>query len=114
MLGLSDRHIARLEPDALAVSDPDLIGHMKFDIPYVLSRRPDIIVIIRGYFPKGHPHAEYFEQEPLFIRSMSPLHAQLIDHVYFHPDYELRALDLGDGSRFYVFERRVAAPDPGP
>jgi len=96
MYGLNDAHIGR---GSFPVGTP---GHMmKWDNSYVLSRRPDLIVLNRGYVRAGEsPDA-----------SASPMDLDLIQRLRLHGDYALGEIDFDDGSRFYVFER---LPDATP
>lgn len=107
MLGLSDRKIARGEPNAR--TGGSFVGHQKFDARYVLSRRPDIVVLNQGYWWEGHPLGDAPEKSPLVFTSSDPMNAELYDEFYWNPEYALRALDLGGGTRYYVFER--VSPD---
>jgi hypothetical protein len=98
MFGLNERHIARLP-----FPDPD-VALLKWDYPYVLSRRPELIVVNRGYFRAGDPEADAVLREPArLVRHETD--AELFRHVGEDGGYQLRPLDLGDGSVFWVFER---------
>jgi 4-amino-4-deoxy-L-arabinose transferase-like glycosyltransferase len=90
MYGLNDAHIGR---GPFQSSAP---GHlMKWDNAYVLSRRPELIVLNRGYVPAGQlPEAE-----------VAPMDLDLVQRLRSNTDYELQGIRFADGSRFFVFER---------
>ncbi len=86
MLGLTDRHIARVAPDRTQWT-----GHEKGDGAYVLSREPDIIVF-GG--PEGSVTPWPF-----------PGDAQIAASDAFRTHYALRRVAL-DGFEFVYYERR--------
>jgi arabinofuranosyltransferase len=99
MYGLCDPHIAR-RPFA------DGRGRlMKWDNAYVLARRPELIVPNLGYFPAGDPAAREIARDPRRLAA-APLDRDLLERLAADGSYALRPLDLGDGSVFWVFERR--------
>jgi hypothetical protein len=77
---------------------------MKWDNGYVLSRRPDLIVINRGYFEAGDPLAEAVERDPARLAD-SAMNRDLFRRVAADGAYAFRPILFDDGSRFYVFER---------
>jgi hypothetical protein len=85
MLGLTDRHIARVVPDR-----SQWTGHEKGDGAYVLSRRPEII-ILGG--PEGSERAWPF-----------PGDQQIAAAAIFRAAYRMRRVAL-DGFDFVFFER---------
>jgi hypothetical protein len=98
MFGLNESHIARRP-----YPDPD-VALLKWDTAYVLSRRPDLIVVNRGYFRAGDPQADAARRDPTrLVRHETD--ADLFRHATQDAAYRLRELDLGDGSVFWVFER---------
>jgi hypothetical protein len=61
-------------------------------------------VVNRGYFRAGDPEADAVLREPArLVRHETD--AELFRHVGEDGGYQLRPLDLGDGSVFWVFER---------
>jgi len=99
MYGLNDRHIAH-------GPFPKARGGrlMKWDNAYVLSQRPDLIVINRGYIPAGDPLAAEVPRNP-GVLAKSPMSRDLFRRVAEDGGYALRALPLPEGGVFYVFER---------
>ncbi|HZL85148.1 MAG TPA: hypothetical protein VFD07_07185 [Candidatus Krumholzibacteria bacterium] len=91
MLGLTDAHIARAQPDRR-----QWIGHEKGDGAYVLSRRPHIIIL-------GGPEG-----------SVTPWHfpgdRQIAAAPEFQRDYALRRVVIADFEFVYYARRDLAAP----
>ncbi len=86
MLGLNDRHIARL---------PGRFSY-KVDVPYVLGRSPDLIVLVSSVAEPTRT-----DQLPL------PIHAALASDSTFHARYELlRVYTMRAGYHLGVFLRR--------
>jgi hypothetical protein len=77
---------------------------MKWDNAYVLSRRPAVIAINRGYFPAGDSLADRVQLQPGLLVA-SPMDRDLFERVARDGSYVLRPIRLGDGSVFFVFER---------
>ncbi len=102
LYGLTDRHIARQPFTELRA----LTGHMKWDSKYALARQPDIFVANNGYFRAGDPEADRVLDKPLSLVH-DPMEQDLFGHLLWNKDYELRAIQFADGSRFFVFERTV-------
>jgi hypothetical protein len=101
MYGLNDAHIAR-------GPFPDAPGRlMKWDNAYVLSRRPDLIVPNLGYVPAGDAPPHEIPRRPRLLVS-APMDEDLFRRLRDERAYLLRPLDLGDGSVFWVFERKRA------
>jgi arabinofuranosyltransferase len=98
MYGLNDAHIAH-EPFPKARGS----RLMKWDNDYVLSLRPDLIVINRGYVPAGSPLAAEVERNP-GILARSPMTRDLFRRVEENGGYALHAIALPEGGVFYVFE----------
>lgn len=86
MLGLNDRHIARL---------PGRFSH-KVDVAYVLERSPDLIVLVSSVAEPSRT-----DQLPL------PLHAALASDTTFHARYGLvRVYTMREDYHLGVFQRR--------
>jgi hypothetical protein len=99
MYGLNDAHIARQPFPAGAAG-----RLMKWDNAYVLARRPELIVINRGYFAAGDPAAAAAARDPARLFA-APLDRDLFERVRRDGGYAPRAIVFPDGSRFFVFER---------
>ena len=99
MYGLNDAHIART-PFAKTRG----ARLMKWDNAYVLSKRPQIIAINRGYFPAGDPMADEVARNPGLLAD-SPMDRDLFAPVARDGGYRLRAIPFPDGAVFFVFER---------
>lgn len=99
MYGLTDAHIA-------GVPFPGRKGGrmMKWDNDYVLSRRPEIIVINRGYFRAEDPLIDDVQRQPGML-AVSPMDRDLFGRVARDGSYTLTPLLLEDGSVFFVFLR---------
>lgn len=99
MYGLNDAHIAR-RPFSEAATG----RLMKWDMDYVLARRPALIVINRGYFAAGDPIAERVRRDPSPLLA-SPMDVDLFEHLRRDGTYLPRTIEFDDGSVFFVFER---------
>jgi hypothetical protein len=69
LFGLLDRHIARLPG----------IRHHKFDVNYVLSRRPEYVLLIvqrrlDGELVSDYPHGQILLAEPRFLARYETFH----------------------------------------
>jgi hypothetical protein len=99
MYGLADREIA-LGPF------PDAPGRvMKWNIPSVLARRPDVIAINRGYFPAGDPLVQTALRDPGSLAT-SPMDRDLFTQVARDGSYDLTPIRFEDGSVYFAFVRR--------
>lgn len=101
MLGLNDRHIARREVTEVNLKWQNVPGHAKGDAAYVLSRKPDYIIL---GFSKGNPI-----EKPAFLTDL-----EMADHPEFFERYEQHSLYLDpegkpvDKSRFlFTWYQRV-------
>jgi hypothetical protein len=80
MMGLNDRHIAHL---------PGAFGE-KVDIPYLLSRRPDIVVLISHVAHPARDEDFYLRPHALLFRDPAFRAAYGYSRRYeFYPGYEL-------------------------
>jgi hypothetical protein len=104
MYGLNDAVIAR-SPFPRASRG----RMMKWDSAYVLSRRPDLIVINRGYFRAGEALADRVRYQPGLLAS-APMDRDLFSRVARDRSYALRPISFDDGSVFFVFERVGSVP----
>ncbi len=101
MLGLNDRHIAKRQIDEPVLPWQRVPGHSKGDGGYVLSRRPDFIIV--------GPAEGTFIDKPWFLSDWQMLH-----DPRFTKNYVLRQVildmngeqTLQKGLRFIYYERR--------
>lgn len=103
LYGLNDAHIAH-GPFYEGFAHT---GHAKWDTRYVLEREPDIVVVNLGYLPAGpdqQARIERAKRDPISVAGVV-MERQLFSFLVNSLRYEIRALDLGDGSKFLVFER---------
>jgi len=99
MFGLNDSHIAGLPFPNIKQG-----GLLKWDIDYVLSRRPDIIVINGGYLEQGDPRLQ------TAINTPAPLLRHIIDDELFtalraRDTYRYHPIRFKDSSTFFIFRR---------
>ena len=87
MLGLNDSHIAKREIDEIKVPWQNMPGHLKGDGDYVLSRKPDYIIVgpARGTVINRPWFLSDFEmsQDPRFYENYIPYYIQL-DYCTFY------------------------------
>ncbi|HEY6320057.1 MAG TPA: hypothetical protein VJA16_00680 [Thermoanaerobaculia bacterium] len=96
MLGLNDRHIARVRPD-LRYDHP---GHQRHDGAYVLSRRPDVLVLANAPLA-ATPDAPFPWQRIRLYES------DLVADARFAADYVLDHIPVAHGRYAEVFIRRA-------
>ncbi|MCZ6709562.1 MAG: hypothetical protein O7B25_04285, partial [Gammaproteobacteria bacterium] len=85
MLGLNDRHIARRRIDARTTKWQHVPGHAKGDGAYVLSRKPDFIILGAA--------TGSFADDPMFLSDV-----ELRDSHEFKASYRPRRVPLDAGS----------------
>jgi arabinofuranosyltransferase len=95
MLGLNDAHIARVPPDRRYFYP----GHQRHDGPYVLSRRPDLILLANGPIVAGGP-------APFDWRAVRPYEQDLAADPRFTADYLLIHFPLDGERRVQLFAHR--------
>jgi arabinofuranosyltransferase len=106
MVGLTDRTIARTP---VADLGSGWAGHEKHDGAYVLSRRPEILLLgnvcvdSREELPPG-PFPPY-ASAAILAREQD-----VVTHPAFAAEYELRSLRLGESRWLHYFARRDFAP----
>jgi hypothetical protein len=103
LLGLSDPVIARGEPTDQ--SDRAAPGHMKWDIDYVLSREPDLV--INDLFVPDKDVKNALAQ-PLAL-ARGPMWEELYGKFLWDERYTYHPIDLGNGWSAFVFERKPLA-----
>jgi hypothetical protein len=114
MMGLSDRHIARVEasPEAMGA----LEGHLKGDGEYVLDRRPEVILFLRLMVTPG-PLVEKKNWAAVARKqAFSISESQIAESPRFRAEYACRSIKLQDRKGYMnIFVRKgasIAAP-PG-
>ena len=100
LLGLTDRVIARGAP----TNQPERAwpGHMKWNIAYVLSREPDLI--INDAVVRNENVPKYIDQ-PLGL-TRGPMWEELYSKFLWNENYTHHPIDLGNGYSVFVFERK--------
>lgn len=105
MLGLNDATIAHRDMPGLGSGLP---GHEKFDVDYVLSRRPGIILLgVYGLDPRPLPAAQ-------LVRYSYEAEWRMLDAPRFRDEYELRRARAASGYFPYfvrVRKQPATAPD---
>ncbi len=95
MLGLNDATIAHRDVPGIGSGLP---GHEKFDVDYVLSRRPDIILLgVYGLDPKPRPPQD-------LIQYFYEAEWRMLDSQHFRDEYRIR-LARAPGGYFPYFAR---------
>ena len=101
MLGLNDPHIARVKPD-FSYYYP---GHQRHDGPWILSQRPDLILLANG--PVAADPAAPFPWE-----QVRPYERDLVRDPRFAAEYGLARIPLGDGTWLLAFLRKSGVRRP--
>jgi hypothetical protein len=102
MMGLTDRHIARVPVMQLGKG---WAGHEKHDGAYVLSREPDMLLL-------GNIHVSREPQTTIsrIYSSMAPAvmirEYDIVSNPTFQRNYHHRSYPLGDGTYLHAFVRR--------
>jgi arabinofuranosyltransferase len=97
MLGLNDPHTARVKPD-FSYYYP---GHQRHDGLWILSQRPDLILLANG--PVAADPAA-----PFPWKQVRPYEQDLVRDPRFAAEYGLTRIPLGDGTWLLAFARRPA------
>ncbi len=97
MLGLNDRQIARSQPETMGEG---VAGHEKYDVEYVLSRRPGLIFVGRNELTRD-PGGAYIWLEG---------DRRLLRHPWLERDYQLASAQVGQD--FFSFYLRKDLPKP--
>ncbi len=98
MLGLNDRHIARRNIDAPTTKWQQMPGHAKGDGAYVLSRKPDFIILGAA--------TGCFADDPMFLSDV-----ELRDSDEFSASYRPRRVPVDAGSE--AASRQFGRPHSG-
>jgi hypothetical protein len=99
MHGLTDREIG------LGPFPPGSGRLMKWDNASVLARRPEVIVINRGYFRREDPYLAVVLREPGRLAETA-MDRDLFARIAADGSYALAPVRFDDGSVFFVFVRR--------
>jgi len=109
MMGLTDSHIAKRPVASLGAG---WAGHEKSDGPYVLSRRPDIL-LLGNIFVSRAPLSGTGNFPPHYDPSTYARERDLVSDPRFASEYRYAALPLGNGLFLHVFVRKGFQPLPG-
>jgi hypothetical protein len=101
-VGLTDRTIARAAVTDLGAG---WAGHEKHDGPYVLSRRPEILLLGNVYVD-ARPTLPPGEFPPHRIPAILARERDVVSDPAFARDYELRHLPVAPGLWLHYFARR--------
>jgi hypothetical protein len=88
MLGLNDEHIAH-RPIRVGGGTA---GHEKFDADYVLSKKPDAIILFASLQPAPAGRGQY--DQPLF--GLIPAAAEMVGNPQLWRGYQARSVKIGD------------------
>jgi arabinofuranosyltransferase len=106
MVGLTDRTIARAKVVSMGAG---WAGHEKHDGAYVLSRRPEILLLGNVYVDPNPvlPPGRFppFDAPAIFARERD-----VVEDPRFGRDYELRSLPVAPGLWLHYFARRDLPP----
>lgn len=102
MVGLTDRTIARAP---IADLGSGWAGHEKHDGAYVLSRRPEI-VLLGNVYVDSRPELPPGPFPPFAAPAIFARESDIVTHPVFVSDYELRHLPVGSGRWLHYFARR--------
>ena len=106
MVGLTDRTVARAR---VADMGAGWAGHEKHDGPYVISRRPAIILLGNVYVDARSDLAPG-EFPPHTVPAILAREQDVVSDPAFARDYELRNLPVAPGLWLHYFARRDLAP----
>ncbi len=104
MLGLSDAHIAHLEPTAAQVDGGSFVGHRKSDGDYVCARHPDLVLTSGAGLHRG--------RTPMEAQMQASLNTFVGDRAFLRSagcadSYEARSEELAPGRYVVVFVPRT-------
>jgi hypothetical protein len=88
MLGLNDEHIAHR---AIRVGGRTA-GHEKFDAEYVLSKRPDAIILFDSLQPAAAARPQYDQ----LLFALTPAAAEMVGNPQLWRGYQARGVQIGD------------------
>jgi len=95
MLGLNDIHIAKRKTDTIRLRWQMIPGHMKGDGKYVLSRKPDYIIV--------GPARGTTINRPWFLSDL-----EMLEDPRFHQSYQVRQIPLSNC--LFIYYERVPQP----
>jgi arabinofuranosyltransferase len=102
MVGLTDRTIARAP---IADMGAGWAGHEKHDGPYVLSRRPEILLLGNVYVD-AQPLVPPGQFPPHTVPAILAREEDIVSDPAFERDYEMRHLLVAPGLWLHYFARR--------
>jgi len=94
-LGLNDIHIAKRKTDTIRLRWQMIPGHMKGDGKYVLSRKPDYIIV--------GPARGTTINRPWFLSDL-----EMLEDPRFHQSYQVRQIPLSNC--LFIYYERVPQP----
>jgi hypothetical protein len=100
VLGLTDKHIARL---SMPKKRSDAFGHEKGDGAYILSKQPTYMIPLPVLTPRPNPGQAGFERSFVEIFNMPE----------FRRDYEFQNVRLENGLFFNYYKRKLTVPPEG-
>jgi hypothetical protein len=106
MVGLTDRTVARAKVAGMGAG---WAGHEKHDGAYVLSRRPDILLLGNVYVDAS-PVLPPGQFPPHTVPAILAREQDVVTHPAFEADYELRHMPVAPGLWLHYFARRGLAP----
>ena len=106
MVGLTDRTIARAP---VADLGSGWAGHEKHDGAYVLSRRPEIL-LLGNVFVDDHEALPPGVFPPYAAPAILARESDVVTHPAFAAEYEMRHLPVGEGRWLHYFARRDFLP----
>jgi hypothetical protein len=101
MMGLTDRHIARV---AVAALGSGQAGHEKHDGPYVLSRRPGLL-LLANIFVSPEPATNINRMYAAMSPAVLAREWDIVSNEEFLKNYRYRAFALGEGLYLHAFAR---------
>jgi hypothetical protein len=102
MVGLTDRTVARAKVAGMGAG---WAGHEKHDGAYVVSRRPEIILLGNVYVD-DRPELPPGEFPPHAVPAILAREQDVVAHPDFQRDYELRHMPVAPGLWLHYFARR--------
>lgn len=98
MLGLNDKHIAKQ-----GSKGGILVGHSKFDSDYVLSKKPDIIIVGAAELLEGSPNIKRVSDYYSWISKIVPSDNALLTNQKLFEGYRLVGMKIKEGFFFPLF-----------
>ncbi|MEW6605829.1 MAG: hypothetical protein AB1414_00065 [bacterium] len=109
MLGLNDKHIAKSQTKV----GSGAIGHLKFDSDYVISKKPDLIIIGASELLPGNIEREKVVKYYQFITGAIPGDRALLENRRLYEEYDLVAVKINEESFLPLFLSKKSPIKPG-